>query len=47
VLGFDNRRKTLSNPHDMDQIRNSVNVRALLRSNALYSSSTVSNKYGV
>ena len=46
MLGLDSQRKTLSNLYDMDQIRNSVNARSLPGSNALYSSSTVSNEQG-
>jgi len=46
VLGLDSQRKTLSNLYDMDQIRNSVNARSLPGSNALYSSSIVSNEQG-
>jgi len=46
VLGLDSQRKTLSNLYDMDQIRNSVNARSLPGSNALYSSSTVTNEQG-
>jgi len=44
VLGLDNQRKTLSNLYDMAQIRNSVNTKSLPESNALYSSSTVSDE---
>jgi len=46
VLGLDSQHKTLSNPYNMNQIRNSVNARPLHGSNKLYSSSTMSNEQG-
>jgi len=46
VLGLDSQHETFSNPYDMDQIRNSVNVRSLPGRNTLYSSNTMSNEQG-
>jgi len=36
MLDLDNKRKTLLNLYDINQIRNSVNVRSLPKSNVLY-----------
>jgi len=47
VLGLDSQRKTLSNFYDINQIQNSMDVRSLSGSNALYSSSTMSNEQGL
>jgi hypothetical protein len=44
VLNLDNKRKTLSDLYDMNRIHNSVRARSLRESNALYSSSTMSDQ---
>lgn len=40
----DSQYKTLSNLYNMDQLRNNMNVRPLIRSNTLHGSSTMSKE---